>query len=65
MENEGREINTYHVWPTRDKRRHFTKRGEKCPCFPDVFLLHNGDIMISHNSFDGREWQDHTNHRLN
>ncbi len=43
----------WHILPINDNDDHLEK--STCKCLPDSELLENGDIMITHNSFDKRE----------
>jgi len=43
----------YHILPINDLKPH--KESSTCKCLPDVEVLKNGDMLIIHNSFDGRE----------
>jgi len=44
----------WHVFPVGDKREH-DMDGNHCDCFPSVVIDGDGDILVLHNSFDGRE----------
>lgn len=44
----------YHVTPINDIDTH--EEATCCKCFPKVEELENGDLMVVHNSFDGREY---------
>jgi len=43
----------WHLLPINDLYEHLEK--STCKCFPKSEVLENGDIMITHNSFDKRE----------
>lgn len=43
----------WHILPLNDLIEHIEE--STCECFPDVEILENGDILIVHNSIDGRE----------
>lgn len=43
----------WHLLPTNDLKPH--EETSTCGCEPNVEILENGDMMIIHNSFDGRE----------
>jgi hypothetical protein len=43
---------TYHVLPTDDLKPH--TEDSTCECKPRV-IFENGEMIIIHNSFDGRE----------
>lgn len=44
----------WHILPINDSLPHI-ETGSTCHCDPTVKLLDSGDIMIVHNSYDGRE----------
>lgn len=44
---------THHVTPINDVEQHM--ESSTCNCNPKSEILENGDIMITHNSFDGRK----------
>lgn len=50
--------------PINDTREH-VEEGQECDCAPTVMLLPDGNIMVTHNSFDGRELSENTNPTLN
>lgn len=41
------------ILPTNDIKEH--TEDSTCKCRPSVEILENGELMIIHNSFDGRE----------
>lgn len=41
------------IIPIDDIKEHI--EDSTCHCFPMVEILENGEIMIIHNSYDGRE----------
>ncbi len=43
---------THHVLPVDDLREH--QENSTCECCPKI-IFENGDMIIVHNSFDGRE----------
>lgn len=43
----------YHILPINDLEEHIEK--SICKCEPKSEVLDNGDILITHNSFDKRE----------
>lgn len=43
----------YNILPINDLKDH--QEDSTCECEPMVETLENGDIMIVHNSYDGRE----------
>lgn len=46
--------NMIHVYPTNDLEQHDLE-GTQCKCNPQVIIEPNAEIIIVHNSFDGRE----------
>ncbi len=44
-----------HVYPVNDARPHDTESGGTCECEPKVEFLDNGDTLVIHNAWDGRE----------
>jgi hypothetical protein len=42
-----------HIMPMVDECKHTESSG--CKCKPTIETLANGDILIIHNSYDGRE----------
>jgi hypothetical protein len=50
----GGGVRCWHVYPIGDRREHEMEGGE-CGCFPRVVVDGDGDILVLHNSFDGRE----------
>lgn len=45
----------WHVVPTNDLRPHVEK-GLRCWCQPDIQQHDNGNVLVVHNSADGREF---------
>lgn len=43
-----------HVYPINDLEQHDLE-GTQCKCNPQVIVEPNAEIIIVHNSFDGRE----------
>ncbi len=43
----------WHILPNNDLEEHLEK--SVCHCSPRSEVLENGDILITHNAFDGRE----------
>lgn len=43
-----------HILPTNDIKNH--EESTTCECKPRVEILENGEIMVVHNSYDGREF---------
>lgn len=45
-----------HVYPLNDLQEHDTSdNGNTCQCNPQVIIEPNSEIIVVHNSFDGRE----------
>jgi hypothetical protein len=65
MEPEEPTDKVWHLYPVRDTREHDTLNGSRCPCIPQVWVDGDGVTVVSHNSFDGREWQEQGYVRLN
>lgn len=45
---------TYHILSINDLEPH-EEEGTTCKCGPKVTFGENGDMLVVHNSFDGRE----------
>jgi hypothetical protein len=43
----------WHILPINDLKEHSERSS--CECNPKVRQLENGDLLVSHNSYDGRE----------
>jgi hypothetical protein len=43
-----------HVYPLDDTEEHLLD-GTTCKCEPEIIAEPNADIIVVHNSFDGRE----------
>jgi hypothetical protein len=43
----------WHILPNNDLEEHL--ESSTCKCLPTSEVLENGDILITHNSFDKRE----------
>jgi len=52
----------YHILPINDIEEHEEK--STCKCNPISEILENCDMLIVHNSFDGREIVEHVNEFL-
>jgi hypothetical protein len=65
MEPEEPTDKVWHIYPVMDVREHDTENGSRCSCIPVVWVDGDGITVVSHNSFDGREWQEADNVRLN
>lgn len=53
----------YHVYPLNDLKEHEIE--STCPCGPRSETQPGGDILIIHNSYDGREAVEAANDILN
>lgn len=53
----------FHVLPDNDSQPH--SEESTCVCHPKVIVVENGNIVIVHNSFDGREGLELANDILN
>jgi hypothetical protein len=54
---------TWHVHPVNDLHDHNTE-SSICNCEPNAQILPSGDILIVHNSYDGREGMEIVNQIL-
>jgi hypothetical protein len=55
-----------HVYPLDDIEEHDTSdNGNTCKCDPQVIIQDNAEIIVVHNSFDGREGVEWVNEILN
>ena len=54
----------YHVYPIKDLRSHNTE-SEYCDCRPRIEIQENGDRLIVHNSWDGREINENKEFNMN
>lgn len=43
----------HHITPINDIEPH--EESTTCKCLPKVEIVENGDMLVVHNSFDGRE----------
>lgn len=57
-------ITPWHIFPVDEEELHDFV-GSRCRCIPDVFVDADGCVIVSHNSFNGREWYEPQNVRLN
>lgn len=55
---------TWHVTPTDDLKPH-ANAGTTCECEPRVEFSESGDMIVIHNSYDGREGVEWANELLN
>ena len=53
-----------HVYPINDLKEHNTEDFLNCNCNPRVETI-NGNFMIIHNSYDGREIIENTEFNMN
>ena len=54
----------WHILPLNDLKEH-TEEGAACECCPTVEILEDGDLMVMHNSYDGRELLERIEEELN
>jgi hypothetical protein len=55
-----------HVSPIDDLEEHdLTDTGNTCKCNPTIIIEDDSDIIVVHNSFDGREGIEWANEILN
>jgi len=54
---------TLHITPIDDLQPH--EESSTCKCEPRVEMLENGDMLVIHSSFDGRELFEEINEFLN
>lgn len=55
----------WHIHPLNDEKEHQLE-GYDCPCDPDVQYIREHDrMLVTHNSFDGREGLEMANEILN
>jgi len=47
------EENIWHVTPINDLEEHL--ESSMCKCDPEIKVIENGNVVIVHNSFDGKE----------
>jgi hypothetical protein len=57
------EEEVWHVLPINDLEEH--EESSYCKCDPEVQVQENGNVLIIHNSFDGREGLEMANEILN
>lgn len=53
----------WHLTPTNDIEEHV--ESSYCKCEPEVEVLENGDVLVIHNAFDGREAVELANEIIN
>lgn len=56
-------MSIWHVLPINDLGTH--EESTVCKCEPKLEILENGDMMVTHNAFDGRELIELTNRLIN
>ncbi len=55
-----------HVTPLDDTEEHdLSDTGNTCKCNPEIIIQPNSEIIVVHNSFDGREGLEWANEILN
>jgi hypothetical protein len=55
-----------HIYPLNDIDFHDTsEKGNTCHCNPEVIIESDSEIIVVHNSFDGREGLELANEILN
>lgn len=50
--------NVWHVYPVGDLKPHVT-RVPICHCNPKLQVQDNGGLVVTHNSYDGREMEEY------
>jgi len=53
----------WHILPLNDSKEH--EELSTCDCLPKVEIAEGGDMLIIHNSYDGREIVEKVNEFLN
>lgn len=56
-------MSIWHLLPMNDLKEH--QEQSTCECEPEVEMQENGDMLVIHNSFDGREALEIVNEILN
>jgi len=46
-------MSNWHILPTNDLKEH--EESSTCECYPTIEIKDNGDMLVIHNAFDGRE----------
>jgi hypothetical protein len=55
-----------HVYPLNDLKEHDTSnKGNTCDCNPKIVIKDYHEILVVHNSYDGREVVEFANEILN
>lgn len=57
------EFDYWHVTPTNDVFEHDTEHQGMCWCNPKIEKQENGNYVVTHNSMDGREYQEVDNEK--
>jgi hypothetical protein len=47
-------MSIWHILPTNDLKEHI--QDSTCHCHPKVVVMETGDLMITHSSYDHREF---------
>lgn len=55
IKNKGSKMSIKHVYPRNDISTHDLEHQGQCPCGPRVEFLANGDTLVIHNAWDGRD----------
>lgn len=50
-------IQSWHVYPVNDRLPHNTENNA-CMCNPTIEVQPNGNKVVTHNSWDGREYKE-------
>ena len=50
--------NMIHVYPLDDLKPHKVEGGYDCECMPRIQKQENGALVIVHNAWDRREWDE-------
>lgn len=48
--------NVWHVTPTNDIEKHSEEVSKPCKCNPRIEIQENKALLVTHNSFDRREY---------
>lgn len=56
-------MSNWHILPTNDLKDH--EESTTCECEPKVEFQENGEMLVIHNSFDGREAVEMANEIIN
>lgn len=58
-----KKLSIYHIYPENDPQEH-NLEAASCSCIPKI-MFEEGDMLIIHNSFDGREILEEIESELN